>query len=46
MWSFTSPIACMKAYAVVGPTNRQPLRLSALDIEADSGDEVSVSSVE
>ena len=23
-WSLTSPIACMKAYTVVGPTNFQP----------------------
>lgn len=36
-WSFTSPIAWKSAYIVVGPTNRQPRTLSALDIAADAG---------
>jgi|GEM_PF-5090811 len=29
-WSFTNPMACMNAYAVVGPTNDHPRRLSSL----------------
>ena len=34
-WSFVSPSDCMKAYAVVGPTNRQPRRLSSFDSAVD-----------
>ena len=31
------PVACMRAYAVVGPTNRKPLRFKAFAIAVDSG---------
>ena len=37
-WSFTSPIDCMNAYIVVGPTNDQPRRLRSRDIAVDSAD--------
>ncbi len=37
-WSFTSPIACMKAYTVVGPTKLQPRFLRSLDMAMDAGD--------
>ena len=37
MWSLTRPIACMKAYIVVGPTKLQPLFLRSFDIATDSG---------
>src|SRR5690606_27979258 len=37
-WSLTSPIACMKAYTVVGPTKRQPSFLSSFEIAIDSAD--------
>ena len=30
------PVACMSAYAVVGPTNRNPRRLSSFAIAVDS----------
>ena len=36
-WSLTSPIACMNAYTVVGPTNRHPRRLSSRASAVDSG---------
>ena len=36
MWSLTSPIDCMNAYTVVGPTNRQPRRLRSLASAFDS----------
>ena len=29
-WSLTMPVACIRAYAVVGPTNRKPLRFKLL----------------
>ena len=37
MWSSTIPVACINAYAVVGPTNRKPRRFSSLAIAVDSG---------
>ena len=36
-WSFTMPIDCMNAYAVVGPTKRNPRCLSALDMAREAG---------
>ena len=39
-----SPIACMKAYMVVGPTNAQPRFFRSLDSAIDSG-EVAVSAM-
>ncbi len=36
-WSSTIPVACISAYAVVGPTNRNPWRLSVAAIARDSG---------
>src|SRR5690606_6637320 len=36
-WSSTMPVACIRAYAVVGPTNRKPRRLSSFAIATDSG---------
>ena len=36
MWSFTSPIDCMNAYTVVGPTNFQPRRFRSLASAFDS----------
>ena len=36
-WSSTIPVACISAYAVVGPTNLKPRRLSSLAIAVDSG---------
>jgi hypothetical protein len=36
-WSFTSPAACISAYAVVGPTKRNPRRRSSLASASDSG---------
>src|SRR5215218_79675 len=36
-WSFTRPIACMKAYTVLGPTNIQPRRRRSRLIALDSG---------
>jgi hypothetical protein len=38
MWSLTSPIACMNAYTVVGPTKRQPRRLRSFDSATDAAD--------
>src|SRR5665811_2600738 len=35
-WSLTMPVACISAYAVVGPTNLNPRRLSSLAIAVDS----------
>lgn len=37
MWSFTRPQACMPAYTVVGPRNRNPSFFSSLARAADSG---------
>lgn len=37
MWSSTVPIACIAAYIVVGPTNRNPRFFSALLRVSDSG---------
>ena len=37
MWSSTIPVACINAYAVVGPTKRKPRRRSSLAIAVDSG---------
>src|SRR5690349_4462375 len=42
-WVSTMPTASMSAYIVVGPTNTNPLRLSALDRASDSGDVVGTS---
>src|SRR5690606_25391057 len=39
-WSLMSPIACMNAKTVVGPTKRQPSFLSSFEIAMDSGDVV------
>src|SRR5215203_2957772 len=36
-WSFTSPMACMNAYIVVGPTNVQPRRRRSFESAVDSG---------
>src|SRR5690606_2374881 len=36
-WSSTSPIACMKAYIVVGPTNFQPRFFRSFDSAIASG---------
>src|SRR5689334_14940700 len=36
-WSFTMPVACINAYAVVGPTNTKPFFLRAFDMATDSG---------
>ena len=36
-WSSTMPVACISAYAVVGPTKRKPRFLSALASAVDSG---------
>src|SRR3712207_5146273 len=36
-WSSTMPVACMSAYAVVGPTKTKPRRFSSLAIAIDSG---------
>ena len=35
-WSSTMPVACISAYAVVGPKNLNPRRLSSLAIAVDS----------
>ena len=35
-WSFTIPMLCMKAYAVVGPTKVKPLRFSSFARATDS----------
>ena len=37
-WSLTSPMACMKAYTVVGPTKLQPRFFRSLDMAIDAGD--------
>ncbi|MDQ1645397.1 MAG: hypothetical protein QOJ50_1581, partial [Cryptosporangiaceae bacterium] len=31
------PVACISAYAVVGPTNRKPRRFSSFAMATDSG---------
>ena len=36
-WSFTKPIACMNAYDVVGPKNRQPSFFRSFANRVDSG---------
>src|SRR5919107_1687395 len=36
-WSSTIPVACISAYAVVGPTKTNPRRLSSLAIATESG---------
>ncbi len=38
VWSLTSPMACINAYAVVGPTNFQPRFFSSFERAIDSGD--------
>ena len=40
IWSLTSPIACMNAYILVGPTKVQPRFLRSLDKAMDSGEVV------
>ena len=40
MWSLTSPIACMKAYMVVGPTKLHPRFLRSLERAMDPGEVV------
>ena len=42
-WVSTMPTASMSAYIVVGPTNTNPLRLSAFDRASDSGEVVGTS---
>ncbi len=37
-WSLIRPIACMKAWTVVGPTNFQPRFFRSFDIAIDAGD--------
>lgn len=41
-WSLTNPIACMKAYIVVGPTKIQPRFLRSLDKAIDFSEVVAL----
>ena len=36
MWSLTTPIACINAYTVVGPTKRHPRRLRSFDSRTEA----------